>query len=104
MNFFEIGDDFAINLDRVQDIQIIDIENKDDITKPHYIIAFTLDLVESVRVLPNSPDEDDIETSHFQTREYDYAMRMTPPFESYDKAKRAFNQIIGIVNSKKEKK
>lgn len=94
MTFLEIGEDFSINIDRVQDVQIVDVENKEDITKPKYVIVFTTDIVESVRVLPNSPDEDDIETSHFQTREYDYALKMTPPFDTYEEVRRVYGMII----------
>ena len=103
MNFLEIAEDMAIDLDKVVDVQIIDVENKEDITNPKYVIVFTLNIVESVRVLPNSPDEDEYETSHFQTRDYDYAIRMTPAFNSYKDARRVFNTIVNSHLSKEKK-
>lgn len=103
MRFVEIGEDFAIDLDKVLDMSIVGIENQNDLTKPKYIIIFTLNTIESVFIIPNKEiDEDEYESSHVQERNYTYMTRMSPEFKSYKEARECFEKLATGSIFKKE--
>jgi hypothetical protein len=101
MNLIKIDDDHFLNVDNVTDFFIIDLQ--DDKGNPIYHILFQLNTVENIKVIANSPDEDDYETSHSSIKEYNYSVRLSKGYTKYDDAKEFLDRIIKTFTRKGEK-
>ena len=95
MNLIKIDDDHFLNADNVTDFFIIDLQ--DDKGNPIYQILFQLNTVENIKVIANSPDEDDYETSHASIREYNYSVRLSKGYTKYKQAEDALDRISKIL-------
>ena len=95
MNLIKIDDDHFLNADNVTDFFIIDLQ--DDKGNPIYHILFQLNTVENIKVIANSPDEDDYETSHSSIKEYNYSVILSKGYTKYEQAEDALNRISKIL-------
>lgn len=102
MNILMLSDEFAINMDHVVSMTLIDIPSEDG--KIKWAVAFKTQLIENVKTFPVSPDEDEYETSHCQLKEYIYNYEVSPFYDSYDKAVKVLEGIHKEFENKKEKK
>jgi len=92
MNILKLSDEHVINLDHVVDMKIVDFQ--DDKGNPVYAIMFQTNLIDCIKVIPNSPDEDDYETSHCQVREYIYNYEVSPTYKTLKEAELLLDSIF----------
>ena len=91
MNLIKLSSEHVINLDHVVSMQIIDIP--DEQGNLSWAIMFQMSLIDFVKVVPHSPDEDEYETSHCQIKEYTYACEVSPFYKSLEEAERELDKI-----------
>jgi hypothetical protein len=96
MNFIKIKEDQILDLDKVESVFVMDIPTEEN--KIEWVLVFALNTLETIRSTPHSPDEDDWETAHNKTEEYEYKSVISDSFPTYEKACKALDKIMTGVS------